>query len=67
MVDCGAERDEIHTDATFDELEIDSLDLVDLGQSVSKEFQIKLRPKDLDDVKSVGEALDVICAVAGAK
>jgi acyl carrier protein len=67
LVDCGAEREDVHMDATFDDLEIDSLDLVDLGQSVNKEFRVKLHPKDLDDVKTVGEALDVVCAAVGVK
>lgn len=67
LVDCGAERKLINPSATFEDLEIDSLDMVDLGQSVNKEFQIRLRPKDLDGVKTVGEALDVICATAGLK
>ena len=67
LVDCGAERTLINPSATFEDLEIDSLDMVDLGQSVNKEFQIRLRPKDLDGVNTVGEALDVICATAGLK
>ncbi|MFC9244957.1 acyl carrier protein [Streptomyces sp. NPDC057136] len=67
LVDCGAERDHINPSATFEYLEIDSLDMVDLGQSVNKEFQIRLHPKDLEGVKTVGEALDVICATAGLK
>ncbi|WP_179166530.1 acyl carrier protein [Streptomyces sp. CB03238] len=65
LVDCGAERDLINLSATFENLEIDSLDMVDLGQSANKEFQIRLRPKDFDGVKTVGEAVDVICATAG--
>jgi acyl carrier protein len=67
LVDCGVERESLRVDATFDELELDSLDLLDLGESVNKEFRVKLRPKDLDEVKTVGEALDIVYAAVGAR
>ncbi|MGW1528433.1 acyl carrier protein [Streptomyces sp. NPDC002159] len=67
LVDCGAEQEAIHVDATFHDLEIDSLDILDLGESVNKEFRIKLRPKDLEDVKTVGEILNKVCDEVGAK
>ncbi|MCF3101987.1 acyl carrier protein [Streptomyces roseoverticillatus] len=65
LADFGAEADLITPDATFEDLEIDSLDLVELGQAVKRRFGIQVRPKDMDGVKTVGEALDVICRTAG--
>ncbi|WP_406327071.1 acyl carrier protein [Streptomyces sp. NBC_00203] len=65
LADFGADPDAITLDAAFDDLEIDSLDLVELGQSVKKRFGVHVRPKDMDDVKTVGEALDVMFATAG--
>ncbi|MEW2526431.1 MULTISPECIES: acyl carrier protein [unclassified Streptomyces] len=65
LEDFGAESDAITMDVTFEDLEIDSLDLVELGQAVKKRFGVQVRPKDMDGVKTVGEALDVMFAAAG--
>lgn len=65
LADFGADPEAITPDAAFDDLEIDSLDLVELGQAVKKTYGIHVRPKDMDDVKTVGEALDLIYATAG--
>ncbi|MGK5546385.1 phosphopantetheine-binding protein [Streptomyces sp. URMC 127] len=65
LTDFGAEPDLITPDATFEDLEIDSLDLVELGQAVKRRFGIQVRPKDMDGVKTVGEALDAIFRTAG--
>ncbi|MFI8930758.1 acyl carrier protein [Streptomyces sp. NPDC053474] len=65
LEDFGAEPDAITMDVTFEDLEIDSLDLVELGQAVKKRFGVLVRPKDMDGVKTVGEALDVMFAAAG--
>jgi acyl carrier protein len=67
LVDCGADRESVNPSATFVELEIDSLDILELGQSVNNEFQVRLQPKDLEGVATVGDALDVICAAVGLK
>ncbi|MFF4214818.1 acyl carrier protein [Streptomyces nondiastaticus] len=65
LAEFGAEPGLITPDATFEDLEIDSLDLVELGQAVNRRYGIQVRPKDMDGVKTVGEALDVICRTAG--
>ncbi|MGW2600449.1 acyl carrier protein [Streptomyces klenkii] len=65
LADFGAEEDLITPDAAFEDLEIDSLDLVELGQAVKRRFGIQVRPKDMDGVKTVGEALDAIFRTAG--
>lgn len=65
LADYGAEAEAITVDASFEDLEIDSLDLVELGQAVKREFDVRVRPKDMDGVKTVGEALKVIYSAAG--
>lgn len=65
LVGFGVERDMICYDASFDDLEIDSLDLVELGQAVKKRFALDLRPKDFEEVVTVGDALDLIYDKAG--
>jgi acyl carrier protein len=61
----GVSRETIFRDASFDDLEVDSLDLVELGQAVKKHFSLELRPKDFEEVVTVGDALDLIYAKAG--
>lgn len=65
LVEFGVEREEIGHDASFEDLEIDSLDLVDLGQALKKRFALGLRPKDFEDVVTVGDALKLIYEKAG--
>ena len=62
LSDCPAEQ--VSREATLEELDLDSLDLVELGQIVMEEWGIQLQPEDLKDVKNVGDALDVVIAKA---
>jgi acyl carrier protein len=65
LVEFGADRTAISPEATFNDLEIDSLDMVELGQSVKREFGIELKPKDFEEVAGVRDALSIIYAKAG--
>ncbi len=60
----GPDRDEITRDATFEQLDIDSLDLAELSQIVDEEFGVVLKGSDMKNVKTVGDALDLIVARA---
>ena len=56
----GAEPDQINPDATFESLDIDSLDLVELAQIVEDEYGVKLGAEDLENVKTVRQAVDLV-------
>jgi acyl carrier protein len=56
LVEFGADPDEMQPDATLEELEIDSLDLFELGQILNQEFGIEVDPDDFENVKTLGEA-----------
>jgi len=60
----GPDRDEISREATFEQLDIDSLDLAELSQIVDEEFGVVLKGSDMADVKTVGDAVDLIVARA---
>ena len=60
LSDCPV--DQIRREATLEELDLDSLDLVELGQIVTEEWGVKLAPEDLKDVVNVGDALDAVIA-----
>lgn len=64
MVELGTERDELSREATLEDLDIDSLDLVELAQIVEDEFGVELRGDDVKDVKTVGEVIDLVVAKA---
>ncbi|QMU78054.1 acyl carrier protein [Streptacidiphilus sp. PB12-B1b] len=65
LVELGVERSDIVEDAALDELEIDSLDMVELSQSIKKQLGIPVKPKDFDQLYTVGEVLALCRQKAG--
>jgi acyl carrier protein len=55
----GAEG-EITREATFEQLDVDSLDLVELAQVVEDEFGVELKGDDVKDLKTLGDAIDLV-------
>ncbi len=62
----GPDESQITRDATFEELDIDSLDLVELAQIVEDEYGVVLKGEDMKQLKTVGDAIDLIVARASA-
>ena len=60
----GPEADTVTRGATFEELDVDSLDLVELAQVIEDEFGIALKGDDVKDIKTVGEAVDLVVSRA---
>jgi acyl carrier protein len=60
----GPDADQINRGSTFEELEIDSLDLVELAQVVEDEYGVVLKGEDMKDLKTVGDAVDLIVSRA---
>lgn len=56
LIEFGADPDEMRPEATLEELEIDSLDLFELGQILNQEFGIEVDPDDFENVSTLGEA-----------
>jgi acyl carrier protein len=56
----GPEADQITRASTFEELDIDSLDLVELAQIVEDEYGVVLKGEDMKGMKSVADAVDLI-------
>ena len=65
LVELGTERGELSREATLEDLDIDSLDLVELAQIVEDTYGVELRGDDVKDVKTVGEVIDLVVAKAG--
>ena len=64
LVEIGPTRDQLHRDATFEQLEVDSLDLAELSQVVDERFGVRLKGDDVARIETVGDALDLIAARA---
>ncbi len=60
----GPDASQITRDATFEELDIDSLDLVELAQIVEDEYGVVLKGEDMKELKTVGDAIDLIASRA---
>jgi acyl carrier protein len=60
----GPDPESITREATFEELDIDSLDLVELAQVVEDEYGVVLKGEDMKELKTVGDAIDLIVARA---
>ncbi len=62
LVEFGAERDEIGPEATWDQLDVDSLDLVELAQIIEDEYGVELRETDMEQMKTVADAVEMVHA-----
>ena len=58
----GPEADTVTRAATFEELDVDSLDLVELAQIVEDEFGVELQGEDVKDLRTVGQVIDLVVA-----
>jgi acyl carrier protein len=60
LTEVGAERDQISREATFEDLDVDSLDLVEVSQIVEDEFGVELEGDDVKDLRTVGQVIDLV-------
>jgi acyl carrier protein len=60
----GAEPEQIKPDATFESLDIDSLDLAELSQIIHEQFGVELKGSDVAEIKTVGDAVKLIASRA---
>ena len=61
----GAEPDAINPDSTFESMDIDSLDLVELAQIVEDEYGVQLKGEDMENVTTVRQAVDLVVSKLG--
>jgi len=58
----GAEPTEITLDASFEALDIDSLDIAELAQIVDEKFGVEIKSSDAEKIKTVGDVVDLVAA-----
>ncbi|HEV7774984.1 MAG TPA: phosphopantetheine-binding protein [Conexibacter sp.] len=60
----GPDIELVTREATFEELDIDSLDLVELAQIVEDDYGVELKGDDMKNLKTVGDAIELVVARA---
>jgi acyl carrier protein len=60
----GPDPGDITREATLEDLDIDSLDLAELSQIVEDRFDVELKSADVAQLKTVGDAIDLIVSRA---
>jgi acyl carrier protein len=58
----GADAESITPEATFEALDIDSLDLAELSQIIHEHFGVELKGSDVAEVKTVKDAVELIAS-----
>jgi acyl carrier protein len=56
---------QISRDATFEQLDVDSLDLAEISQILEEEYGVQLKGEDTKQIKTVGDAIDLVVKKAG--
>jgi acyl carrier protein len=56
------DEDRLTPDAVLDDLDIDSLDVVELGQIIEERFGVQLDGSSMKGIETVGEACRVVIA-----
>ena len=56
LIGRGAEQEQITPAATFEQLDVDSLDMVELAQIVEERFGVSIKGSDVAKIASLGEA-----------
>jgi acyl carrier protein len=59
----SVDADKVVPEASFaDDLDADSLDLVEFVMALEDKFGVEIPESDLEGVKTVGQAFDIVCA-----
>jgi len=62
LVSFGADAEAVTRDATLEDIDVDSLDLVELTQVVEETYSIDLDGADFKNIKTVGDVVDLVAA-----
>jgi acyl carrier protein len=64
LVEFGEERENVTLDARFEDLDVDSLDLVELAQIAEDDYGVEITDADMDGLKTVGDVVELIAGRA---
>ena len=60
LVEFGEEPENVEPDSRFEDLDIDSLDLVELAQVIEDEYKIEVTDADMDKIATVQDVVDFV-------
>ena len=60
LVEFGEEPEHVKPDSRFEDLDIDSLDLVELAQVIEDEYGIEVNDADMDKIATVQDVVDFV-------
>jgi acyl carrier protein len=60
LITFGADADAVTLDATLEDIDVDSLDLVELTQVVEETYSIDLEGADFKKIKTVGDVVALV-------
>ena len=60
----GPEIEDVTREATFEDLDVDSLDLAELSQIIEDEYGVALKGDDVGKIKTVGDAISLVVGKA---
>jgi acyl carrier protein len=58
----GAEPTQFSSEATFEELDVDSLDLSELSQIVEEQLSVSIKSSDVEQLQTVGDVIALVIA-----
>lgn len=62
LVEFGEEEENVNPDSRFEDLDIDSLDLVELAQVIEDTYGIEITDQDMDKIETVQDVVDFVSA-----
>ena len=62
LVEFGEGPENVKPDSRFEDLDVDSLDLVELSQVVEDEYGVEIQDKDMDQIETVQDVVEFVAA-----
>jgi acyl carrier protein len=62
LVEFGEEEENVKPESRFEDLDIDSLDLVELAQVVEDTYGVEIADTDMDQIETVQDVVDFVTA-----
>jgi acyl carrier protein len=56
----GPEASTISSTTTFEDIDVDSLDLVELGQIMEEQLEVTLETSDISELKTIADAVELV-------